>query len=391
MNIKLTTHAGAKGMISLDSTLIGDALCLRPSMIKFEGTGEDIEICGAGLKPLPMYLNRPLIKILEDLGVKETVLLDLQATAVEKLRMTTTSPVNAANFLQRNYIGRAARLPWLIRKLMDLDILFNDDDFLRNVVELVILVQLRELKYSKLIPLAKPSFAILRDSDTVNYRISYTGRGGIHVIWCATVSTPREGATNVMSGIMDETAFLEEGQVYIPVRTENGHVTLEGKVVVTRSPALHPGDVQVADAVDVPEDSPLRDLHNCLVFSSQGQRDLPSQLSGGDLDGDLYNIIYMDGLFPKELSEPAEYPIVTPIDIGREVTRSDMTDFFIRFMENDQLGRIAVTHQTLADQRDAGTFDLDCIRLAELHSTAVDFSKTGIPVRELRRERYNRS
>ena len=137
-------------------------------MIKFEGTGEDIEICGEGLKPLPMYLNRPLIKILEDLGVKETVLLDLQATAVEKLRMTTTSPVNAANFLQRNYIGRAARLPWLIRKLMDLDILFNDDDFLRNAVELVILVQLRELKYSKLIPLAKPSLAILRDSDTVN-------------------------------------------------------------------------------------------------------------------------------------------------------------------------------------------------------------------------------
>ena len=147
----------------------------------------------------------------------------------------------------------------------------------------------------------------------------------------------------------------------------------------------------MADAVDVPENSPLRDLHNCLVFSSKGQRDLPSQLSGGDLDGDLYNIIYMDGLFPKQRSEPAEYPIVKPIDIGREVTRSDMTDFFVRFMENDQLGRIAVNHQTLADQRDAGTFDLDCIRLAELHSTAVDFSKTGIPVRELRRERYNRS
>lgn len=153
LNAKLTIHAGAKGMISLDSTLQGDALCLRPSMIKFEGTGENIEICGAGLKPLPMYLNRPLIKILEDLGVEGTVFLDLQAAAVEKLRMTTTSPVNAANFLQRNLIGKAARLPWLIRKLMDLDILFNDDAFLRNALELVILVQLRELKYSKLIVL----------------------------------------------------------------------------------------------------------------------------------------------------------------------------------------------------------------------------------------------
>ena len=190
---------------------------------------------------------------------------------------------------------------------------------------------------------------------------------------------------------MDETGFLQEGQVYLPIRNENGHATVQGRVVVTRSPALHPGDVQLADAVDVPENSSLRDLHNCVVFSSTGQRDLPSQLSGGDLDGDLYNIIYMTGLFPKVLSDPAEYPIVTPIDIGREVTRSDMTDFFIRFMENDQLGRIAVIHQTLADQRNQGTFDLDCIRLAELHSTAVDFSKTGIPVRELRRESDNRS
>lgn len=200
----------------------------------------------------------------------------------------------------------------------------------------------------------------------------------------------KEDATNVIAGIMDETGFLQEGQVYLPVQTEKGRCTLRGKVVVTRSPALHPGDVQVADAVDVHEDSPLTALNNCVVFSSKGQRDLPSQLSGGDLDGDLYNIIYMDHLFPGEISDPAEYPIIDPIDIGREVTRSDMTSFFIQFMENDQLGRIAVSHLTLADQMVDGTHDPACILLAELHSTAVDFSKTGIPVSELRRQGYNR-
>jgi hypothetical protein len=37
--------AGAIGMISLDHRLKGDALALRPSMIKFEGsTSTDIEI-----------------------------------------------------------------------------------------------------------------------------------------------------------------------------------------------------------------------------------------------------------------------------------------------------------------------------------------------------------
>lgn len=134
-------------MISLDTRLNGDVLCLRDSMIKFEGEGSDIEICGAGLKPLPMFLNRPLIKILEDLGVPESAFLHLQEVAVDQLRMTTESPVNAANFLQRNYIGKAARLPWLVRKLLDLNIYFNEDDFLRNVLELAILMQLRELKH----------------------------------------------------------------------------------------------------------------------------------------------------------------------------------------------------------------------------------------------------
>jgi hypothetical protein len=57
-----------------------------------------------------------------------------------------------------------------------------------------------------------------------------------------------------------------------------------------------------------------------------------------------------------------------------------MTDFFIQFMENDQLGRIATLHQQLADCQPKGTFDPDCVLLAEMHSTAVDFSKTGIPV-----------
>lgn len=155
---------------------------------------------------------------------------------------------------------------------------------------------------------------------------------------------------------------------------------ITGNVVITRSPALHPGDVQCVTAVDVPIDSPLRALHNVVVFSSHGLRDLPSQLSGGDLDGDLYNIIYDNNLYPKQLAQPADYPTATAIDIGRAVERSDMTDFFITFMENDNLGQIATLHQILADQHERGTFDPQCVLLAELHSTAVDFSKTGIPV-----------
>ncbi|KAL8778941.1 MAG: hypothetical protein Q9213_007176 [Squamulea squamosa] len=51
-------------------------------------------------------------------------------------------------------------------------------------------------------------------------------------------------------------------------------------------------------------------------------------------------------------------------------------------MEQEQLERIATQHMTLADQYEQGTLHPDCIKLAELHSTAVDFSKAGIPIYE---------
>lgn len=40
---------------------------------------------------------------------------------------------------------------------------------------------------------------------------------------------------------------------------------------------------------------------------------------------------------------------------------------------------LSTIHQ-LADQKAAGTFNPDCIKLAGMCSTAVDYSKTGIAV-----------
>lgn len=49
-------------------------------------------------------------------------------------------------------------------------------------------------------------------------------------------------------------------------------------------------------------------------------------------------------------------------------------------MKLDHLGVIATRHMILADQRELGTRDPDCLKLAQLHSDAVDFSKTGLVV-----------
>jgi hypothetical protein len=121
-------------------------------------------------------------------------------------------------------------------------------------------------------------------------------------------------------------------------------------------------------------------LKNCIVFSQQGDRDLPSKLSGGDLDGDIYNVIWDSEAMPKRTFGPANYPRVTAPTLDRPVTSKDIIDFFINFMKTDILGLIATRHLTMADYNAEGTMSPECLSLAELHSTAVDSSKTGIPV-----------
>jgi hypothetical protein len=335
-------YGGAKGMVSLDSRLEGYQLCLRPSMIKYDGSQfSDIEICGSALRPLPMRLNRQHVKILEDLGVDRHVFQRLQDEAVQKLRSGASSSHSAIAFIQSSLANGETQLPWLLHRLADLDIDATEDAFILDILSALLQIELKELKYRARIPVEKAV---------------------------------------TLYGIMDETKRLGEGQIYCSFSENSRKTVVRGRVAVTRSPALHPGDMQVVDAVPVPPDSPLSHLDNYVIFSAQGERDLPSQLSGGDLDGDLYNIIYNIDLLPTRSFPPADYTRAPSQDIGRPVTTSDMTDHFLDFMKNDQLGRIATLHQILADQLPNGTKSLECLKLAASHSTAVDFSKTGIPV-----------
>ncbi|KAL4808658.1 RNA dependent RNA polymerase-domain-containing protein [Aspergillus unguis] len=337
---------GAKGMLSLDPSLKGAQIRVRPSMIKFETDDRrDVEICGSGSKPIPLVLNRQVIKILEDMGVSGAWLSRLQGLRVEQLRRVTATTRNTANFLKGQGIGDCVRLYRLFMLFHSLKLDYKEIPFLRSIVESMVLRELRLLKHKARIPVEK-------------------------------------GIT--LFGIMDETGFLKENEVYVTYNTHNGRFPPPPghcRLLVTRSPALYDGDIQYAYHVLPPKDHALTKHRNCIVFSQKGSRDLPSQLSGGDLDGDLYNIIWDPEATPKQVFAPADYPRISPIDIGRTVTRKDMAEFFVDFMQSDKLGVIATKHMILADQMELGTSHSDCKKLAQLHSTAVDFSKTGVPVR----------
>ncbi|KAM7199773.1 RNA-dependent RNA polymerase 1 [Naviculisporaceae sp. PSN 640] len=336
--------AGAKGMLALDPTLPGSQFCIRPSMEKFDSEDTlNLEICDLASKPIALVLNRQLVKILEDMGAPESWFLDLQEKELNRLRMITASAYNTANFLKTQSIGDCMGLSTLLRHTDRIGVDYRRDRFLFAVVNAVVLKELRLLKHKARIPVP-------------------------------------QGIT--LFGIMDETGFLQENEVFVTYDTMKGRheppPEHSASLLVTRSPALHPGDIQLATNVIPRDGHPLRQLDNCIVFSKRGARDLPSQLSGGDLDGDVFNVIWDPKLVHTVRTfVPASYARVDPLELDREIQTSDMADFFIDFMKTDHLGVVATRHMILADLREAGTLDPDCVRLAELHSSAVDFSKTG--------------
>ncbi|VUC36452.1 unnamed protein product [Clonostachys rosea] len=338
--------AGAKGMIALDSSLKGKAFCIRnESMRKFiSGDLAEMGICDTSSRPLRLWLNRPMIKILEDMGTNPEWFLKLQKKELENLRAVTVDIAKTSVFLRQQSIATPLGFPSFLKHLNRIDIDYRDDNFMRTVVENAVLKELRLLKHKARIPVNK-------------------------------------GVT--LFGIMDETGFLKENEVYITFDNSQENISRpprEGPVLVTRSPALHPGDIQLVQLASPPKGSPLRDLQNCVVFSQHGDRDLPSKLSGGDLDGDIYNVIWDLEAIPKTISGPADYPRVAAPTLDRPVTSKDIIDFFINFMKTDILGLIATRHVTMADYNAEGTLSSECLDLAGLHSTAVDSSKTGIPV-----------
>lgn len=95
----------------------------------------------------------------------------------------------------------------------------------------------------------------------------------------------------LMMGVMDETGVLGPGQVFVQYTViksqgegddnntvvKNRKTIVTGRVVVTRNPCLHPGDVRQLNAVDFPE---LRHLVDCVVFPSRGPRPHPNEMAG---------------------------------------------------------------------------------------------------------------
>ncbi|KAA1469185.1 RdRP-domain-containing protein [Dentipellis sp. KUC8613] len=361
---------GYKGVVVVDYRLEGVKMRLRPSMRKFRShdvESAEIEIARAFERPNRSYLNRPLVTVLEDRGAEIKTFMDLQEKAKEAIYTAGDTLLNFRKLLRENGLGFGFHVPFILEQLAKLNLDFKsegmtraiDYPLLNELLRYAINAVLRDVKHRARIPLPD-SYMLVGVAD--------------------------EGRAYILEGADPEDVFvLGEGEIAacIQERPDEEPKWLEGTVCISRSPVVHPGDVRRVWAIKPPDDKLcfFRDLKNVVVLPVAGNRSLASCLGGGDLDGDLFDIIAgHPQLVPNEQVEAGSYTGTGTLTLDRDCTVTDICDFIVEYIHSDVLGLLSDKHIIIADQSADHTSDWRCLRLAELCSHAVDYPKNGKPV-----------
>lgn len=242
---------GAKGVLSISNYLKGRKIQLRPSQIKFESPHTVLEVIRTSTF-LPAYLNRQAIVLLSALGIKDEVFMNMTNNMLDAMNKMLRNPSTAIKMICENMdeYGSARSMAQIIGS----GFLERHDPYITNLINLFRVSRMKDLKEKARIHVPNGAFLL---------------------------------------GILDETGTLEENEIFCQVSVNNnttgngGHrrKVITGECIIFRNPCFHPGDIRVVTAVDNPK---LKHLVDVIVFPSKGFRDIPSMLSGGDLDGDDY-------------------------------------------------------------------------------------------------------
>ncbi|GFZ50894.1 hypothetical protein JCM24511_08652 [Saitozyma sp. JCM 24511] len=326
---------GAKGVLACWPNMVGEhEIRLRKSNIKFESNLTDLNVVRLA-KHQTAFLNRQFIMIMCANGVPGQVVLDLFKDAITHIK-GLRDRVRRKEVTKEDYklIGQCSEFP--LSALIKAG--FHDNPMVLDICSIIETRALQDLKWRARVQMP----------------------GGVFLIAC-------------LIGISDESGTLKEGEVFCQFQERDD----EPPKFVTAE--VISGDVRRAWAVDRPE---LRHLKNVIVFSTQGKRDLPNMLGGGDLDGDDYTLIW-DPRFVKSLTvygamnytapPPITKAHVTQADLNEASGRADgdvieltIAQNFVQYILNDVLGQVDNTHLALSDI--GSPFDEDCLHLSEVHS-----------------------
>lgn len=360
---------GCKGMLVLSDEPRGREIQIRPSQEKFPANHQGLEIIRWS-QFSSATLNRQLIAVLSSLGVQDEVFHDKLRKMVSNLEEATHDDRTAMQLLQK-YID-PNEMTLVMSKMVSDGFLQAKDPFMTSVITLWKAWSIKYLKEKAKITIEDGACLLgVMDETATLQGFSHEKTKGSH--------SSRESRVAALPEI-----FL---QVYRA--DEKKYRVIEGVCILARNPSLHPGDIRVVRAVNRPELAHLKDV---VVLPQLGDRDVASMCSGGDLDGDDYLVIWDEDLVPKEwFRTPMDYAPIKGVNLERPVTVNDVTTFFVNYIKNDSLPKIAHAHLAWSDFLMDGVESAKCIRLAQLHSNAVDYNKTGEPAylpRDLRPRKW---
>ena len=318
-------YQGCKGVVAVDPSLEKEdkLLVVRPSMKKFEpGTKpfDELWLCDYSRPYTFGHLNRQFITLLSSLGVKDEVFFCIQNVHFERLRNVLHKPEAAFDLL-------------LLDNKPELASRCTTDESLSTLQP-----QLSKLRSNSISKLEKLHLPVLKSRNVF--------------------------------GVCDPTGVLQYGQCYFRYTERGSCKTLCGKVVVAKNPCYLLGDVRVLTAVNIDQ---LDHLVDCIVFPTQGTRPHPSEIAGSDLDGDRYFVCWDEGLIVPRIEKPYNYPSEDAPEIGGEITRKSLIDYFAS--QKNNMGKIDSYYKYWANKNGAGCSE--CQQLGRLFSRSVDATKTG--------------
>lgn len=346
---------GCKGMLAISTDTDPKGVHIRPSQIKFESEHNGLEIIRWSQFGIAT-LNRQLIHVLSARGISDRIFKDRLHTMLQDFDKAMKNDIHATEVLQKFVDPNQMTLT--VAQMVSDGFKARGEPFVNSLLALWQAWHLKGLK-------EKAKIVINQGANLLGI-LDETG----------TLKGCFKREKGLKRSYEEELASLPEifCQICRPGKEEKSEI-VQGICILARNPSLHPGDIRVVRAVDRPE---LRHLYDVVVFPQTGDRDLASMCSGGDLDGDDYLVIWDQGLIPKLWDvQPMENTRQKEAVLDHEVTVNDITSFFVDYIKNDCLPRIAHAHMAQGDWLHNGVLEDKCIRLAQLHSDAVDYNKTG--------------
>lgn len=363
---------GCKGVLALDPNITGSEVHIRPSQLKFPAEYTGLEIIRSSALATPFF-NRQIIVVLSHLGVPDHVLVRKQQDMVNDYEQAMTDEDTAILKLRKHIDMNQTTLA-MAGMVLD-GFMKTREPFMMSLLKLWRASTIKNLKEKARIAIDDGAFVLGCVDETA------TLQGHLNDPQSDPNATRQEKLDTLPEIFLqvDDTTSGKKGQYKI----------IQGICILARNPSLHPGDLRIVRAVDVPA---LRHLKNVVVLPQTGDRDLANMCSGGDLDGDDYMVLWDSDLAPQLINvPPMDFTPEKPVEKNGPITVSDISDFFVTYMQNDSLGQIAHAHLAQADREDEGVSSEMCLELAKLHSQAVDYPKSGIPAqmsRELRPRKW---